>query len=102
MHPKIELFVAERKRALARGDMGVYRSISADLARYGYSEEDGSVAFEPVGATFAVESLTARADEQGGVATASPETKTNKGGRPKLPRCEHGNVADRCVECQED
>jgi hypothetical protein len=71
------MFLMERDRARARGDNGVDRSLTADLRRLGVPD-DATLA-EPLGKA------------SNGV-TRGP-------GRPKKPRCEHNNVADRCIEC---
>lgn len=68
---KISYYQQVRDDAVARGDFGVARAVSADLRRWGVSEE---------------------------TSTTTGEVK-RKGGRPKLPRCEHGRIADRCEDC---
>ncbi len=107
MHPKLELFVAERERARARGDMGVVRSITADLDRYGYREEGGvaTVEVEPVAATFAVETVREPHVVESG---ELPEDEVPAPGRGEArksrakPRCEHGKIPGRCLDCEED
>jgi hypothetical protein len=72
-----------RNEADRRGDRGLYRAMSADLERLGYTDHDlGPEAFE----------------------TAVPEPLEKavpgpRGGRPKLPRCEHGKIVGRCLDC---
>lgn len=73
-----------RDKASMAGDWAQVRSLEADLARVGYVE----------------------IPRIGGLETAVPsplETAVlKKGGRPKLPRCEHGKIVGRCVACDED
>ena len=84
MHPRAEMFLRERERARARGDRGVERCMTVELDRMGYSEP------RPV--------ETATPDREA-VETAVP---AKKNGRPKLPRCEHGNIVGRCLDCDEE
>lgn len=77
MHPKIREFLHVRDRAYLRGDSGVVRSMNAELRRYGVPDE----------ATLANPAGTSRQPSKG---------------RPKLPRCEHGSIVDRCEICRED
>ncbi len=84
MHPRAQMFLHERERARARGDRGVERCMNVELDRMGYRDP------HPV--------ETAVLDD-GAVETAVP---AKKGGRPKLPRCEHGNIASRCLECEDE
>jgi hypothetical protein len=70
---KVEYYQRIRDDAVARGDFGVARAVSADLRRWGVPESSSS--------------------------TTEPRPK---GGRPKLPRCEHGRIADRCLDCQQE
>jgi len=70
-----------RSRAERAGDRGQARALTADLRRQGHA--DVPVALE----------------------TAVPEPMEHavprKGGRPKLPRCEHGKIVGRCLDCEE-
>lgn len=84
----IAFLLQARAKAERADDLGQARAITADLARLGYVE-DGvpgrameTAVFDPPGMEHAV-----------------PPPK--RGGRPKLPRCEHGKVVGRCVECEE-
>jgi hypothetical protein len=67
-----------RERARALGDTNLERACNADLDRYGYRE----------------------------LATVIPLPERSvvkpRRGRPKLPRCEHGQIVGRCVECDGD
>lgn len=84
MHPRVRMFLQERDRARARGDLGVIRSLTVELERLGV----------PPTATMA--------DPSGKHATAATNTDKRKPGRPKLPRCEHGGVMERCPECNDE
>jgi len=79
VHPTVEDRLKMRAYARATGDVSLERACNADLARYGYLE-------------------TARADDTG-VERAVPGGASR--GRPKLPRCEHGRIVGRCVDCEE-
>jgi hypothetical protein len=83
MHPRIRMFLLERDRAYARGDSGVVKSMNAELRRLGVSDE----------ATLA--NPTGKHVKTAGPAVLDPKPV----GRPKLPRCEHENIADRCEIC---
>ena len=80
---RIEMFLLERDRARARGDNGVDRSLTADLRKLGVSD-------------------TATLANPSGIPFASVEAVSRGPGRPKKPRCEHDQIADRCPECNED
>ena len=80
-HPKVAMFLQARDRAYSRGDTGVIRSMNVELRRLGVS--DTATLANPTG--------------KHAKATAVMEPKPM--GRPKLPRCEHENVADRCEIC---
>ena len=84
MHPKLRMFLFERDRAYSRGDVGVIRSMNVELRRLGVA--DTATLANPTG--------------KHAKATAVMDPKPM--GRPKLPRCEHGNIADRCPECNEE
>lgn len=71
------MFLRERDKARARGDYGVDRSLTADLRRLGVP--DDATATDPTGLA-----------EKRAI------------GRPRKPRCEHGQVADRCDVCNEE
>lgn len=85
MHPKVRMFLAERDRAYARGDTGVIRSLNADLRRLGV-RDDATLA-NPTGKG----PKSRRAREE--------PVQVRPPGRPKLARCEHENVAERCEIC---
>ena len=72
---KVQYYTQIRDDALARGDMGIARAVTADLRRWVVSEESSS--------------------------TPTMEAK-RKSGRPKLPRCEHGQIAYRCASCNDE
>jgi hypothetical protein len=78
-HPVVADRLAMRERARALGDTNLERACNADLSRYGYRE------------TAQVIPMPER--------TVGPRPKR---GRPKLPRCEHGQIVGRCVECDDD
>lgn len=86
MHPKVRMFLLERDRAYARGDTGVIRSMNAELSRLGIPDQ--ATLANPTG-------KRVKASQNGDV----PKPEAPKGGRPKLPRCEHENIADRCDLC---
>lgn len=83
-HPRIEMFLRERDRAIVRQDYGVIRSLTADLRRLGVP--DNATLAHPRGAP-------ARVPQNGEKASEKPRN----GAKP--PKCEHGSVAERCVEC---
>lgn len=85
MHPKIRMFLATRDDAYRRNDPGIVRSMNAELRRLGIPDE--ATLQNPNGRR----SLGRRIREE----TAPAKSP----GRPKLPRCEHENIADRCPEC---
>lgn len=82
IHPRAQSFMTARDRAEKRGDWNMVRCMNVELARMGYV--DPATVAEPV------------SNGNGSVAVEEPK---RKGGRPKLPRCEHGQIADRCQEC---
>lgn len=83
-HPRVTMFLRERDRARARGDRGIDRALTADLLRLGV----------PVEATLADPTGKHAAN------TTSNGHKPEQKRRAK-PRCEHGNVPERCQECAE-
>jgi hypothetical protein len=76
------MFLQERENARARSDSGVERCMNVELARMGYRDV-------PIRA----ETTTVEPKENTGQPRPRPK-------RPK-PRCEHGQVPDRCVDCNE-
>jgi hypothetical protein len=92
VHPKVALFLRERDRARERGDRGVIRSTTADLRRLGVSD-DATLA-HPSG-----KPSRARREPEKPVEVVDAPVEKPKGGRPRLPRCEHENIADRCTVC---
>jgi hypothetical protein len=83
------MFINERDRARARGDRGVERSLTADLLRLGVPSE----------ATLLSKPKTAQAAVAQAAASEQAEAPKKRAGRPPKPRCEHGNIADRCEDC---
>ena len=82
-HPTVADRLAVRERARALGDLNLVRACNADLARYGYREEPLETA----------------------VVIPLPERVVPgkaRRGRPKLPRCEHGRIVGRCLDCEPD
>lgn len=75
------MFLDARDRAFVRGDGGVVRAMDAELRRLGVSD-DATLA-DPTG----------KLKRKATAATTKPKPAG------KLQRCEHENVADRCVEC---
>jgi hypothetical protein len=86
------MFLRERDRARLRGDLGVQRSLTADLRRLGVPDD----------ATLADPSGKQR--RNGAEPKAEEETPrpAKRGGRPAKARCEHGVIAERCAECNEE
>ena len=82
MHPRIQMFLQTRARARVLGDMNLERCMNVELQRLGYRDQP-------------IETAVPDRDE---FERAVPQ----KGGRPKLPRCEHGKIVGRCVDCDED
>jgi hypothetical protein len=71
-----------RAQAHATGDHALAAAMTADLERMGVCDET----IAPVGHETAVPAPMEKAVPK-------------KGGRPKLPRCEHGRIVGRCEEC---
>lgn len=84
-----EYLLDMRARAREQGDLGQVRAINADLARIGYSEPTR------IETATGMETTAVRAPER-----AIPHVKKNRGGRPPLPRCEHGQIQGRCTKCK--
>lgn len=75
-----------RDQARVAGDIALVNAMTADLERMGIRDEPSA--------------------ELADMETAVPEpleraVPRRKGGRPRLPRCEHGRVAERCAECSD-
>ena len=77
------MFLRDRDRARLRGDSGIDRAITADLRRLGVSD------------------TATLADPSGKHSNGQPQDNKRKSGRPPKPRCEHGQIADRCAQCEE-
>ena len=82
------MFLDARARARASGDHNLARALTADLARYGIVDT-----VVPVETAGGLETTAIRAPER-----AVPQ---NRGGRPRLPRCEHGKTPGKCRNCPE-
>ena len=99
---KVAMFLRESDRAYARGDGGIVRSMNVELRRLGVPD-DATLA-NPAGRSRKPSQTVS--EPEVAVLEVEPsipdEEPRNKGGRPKLPRCEHGNVADRCPDCNEE
>jgi hypothetical protein len=78
--------LAMRERARGIGDANLERACNADLALNGYRDENA---------------LETTVDPTDGFERAVPP-QPKRGGRPKLPRCEHNNIIGRCLECSEE
>jgi hypothetical protein len=87
---RVHMFLVERDRALARGDHGVVRATTADLRRLGVP--DWATVADPTGKN---------ARRANGAASKPQEARKKPGPKPK-PRCEHGVIAERCAECNEE
>ena len=83
--PTREYLLRERER-FRRTDPGMFRALTADLERLGHFDPPCGV---PEPQELAIPEEMERAVPR-------------KGGRPKLPRCEHGLIVGRCRECEED
>lgn len=81
MHPKVRMFLEARDNAIARGDRGITRAMTAELDRLGV----------PATATLA--------HPNGAPARERAKPAAVKNGRPKPQRCEHDNLPERCAEC---
>lgn len=77
-----------REYARQTGDRNLEMSCNADLFRNGYRDETPRRG-EPL--------ETAVPDVE--MERAVPPSK--RGGRPKLPRCEHDQIVGRCPACEE-
>jgi hypothetical protein len=82
MDPRAQVFLSDRAKARAAGDHNMVHALNVELNRIGYRE--------PV-------QETTRADEE--LEQAVP-VKPRRGRQPK-PRCEHGRIPDRCLDCNE-
>lgn len=76
------MFLAARDDAKRRGDWGVYRAMSVELDQLGYADRETTTAVAPERAT--------------------PRPPAKRRGRPPRPRCEHGQIVGRCLECEEE
>ena len=81
MHQNVVMFLRARDRARAVNDPGLVRALTADLRRLGVSD------------------AATLADPEGHPRNGTEPVPKGKGGRPKLPRCEHDMIASRCPEC---
>lgn len=96
LHPRISMFLEERDRARVRGDQGVIRSLTADLLRLGVPA-DATLA-NPTGKHG---NGNGNGHADGGETATATVAPKRKGGRPRLPRCEHDAIAERCPICNE-
>lgn len=96
-----------REYARGIGDTGLESACNADLSRYGYRDEPVMVFDEAM----ALADVPLREVlGEGSVEIAVPvdeleravPDKPRRGGRPKLPRCEHNNIVGRCDACDEE
>lgn len=87
MPSRIELFLSAREDAARHGDRNLVRAMNADLARLGYVDAHGAGVRE---------TATPAAMETPETPAAPPK---NKGGRKRLPRCEHDKIEGRCRQC---
>lgn len=86
MNQKVRIFLHERDRAYARGDLGIIRSMNAELRRLGI--KDTATLSDPTGRRERKDP-----DPEAGNVVTKPRP------RGKLQRCEHENVSDRCEIC---
>jgi hypothetical protein len=82
MHPRIAMFLQARDRAYARRDAGIVRAMNNELRRLGIRDD----------ATLAHPNGPPKPQPEGAVAVAEKPRQARQ-------KCEHGNVADRCTEC---
>lgn len=85
------MFLDARARARAFGDRGLERAVQADLDRLGYIDQSPTRIETGTG----MQTTAVQAPER-----AIPHVKKNRGGRPPLPRCEHGQIQGRCTKCK--
>ena len=90
MHPKVKLFLSTRDDAYRRNDAGVVRSMNFELRRLGIRDE--ATLADPSG-------KHPRAAEAARTRQTAPPARSTK---PKTAKCEHGSVAERCPECNEE
>lgn len=90
------MFLGVRAQARALGDRGLEDAMNADLARIGYIDPGTVERIE----TAAHETTAVRAPERAVPQRTAPREKRT-GGRPKLPRCEHGKTPGHCAKCKE-
>jgi len=91
---QVQLLLATRADALRRGDRSVYREMDFQLQRLGVFVGPEPYPFPPLdpAALAQVETATVEMPER-----AVPPKKR---GRPPKPRCEHGKIPERCLDCQ--
>lgn len=94
IEPKADGFRRELASAKARGDVGMARCMAVELQRMG--DRPLEVA-DPPPAEKVVPALRETTDP-----APLERAVPSRGGRPKMPRCEHGQIAARCVECNDD
>jgi hypothetical protein len=90
-----ELYLATQADALRRGDRGVWQEMAFQLKRMGV-DTDPPESFPPLDPTALarIETTMVTMPER-----AVPEKKR---GRPPKPRCEHGKIVGRCLDCEDD
>lgn len=77
---------AMHARAVAQGDVAQARALEADLERTGASSTPGR--------SYGLETAVVPMPD-----AAVPPVK--RAGRPPKPRCEHGQIVGRCLDCDE-
>ena len=90
MANKLRNFMQIRADALALGDLRLARAMDVEIARIGYRVPQGVHIYQE-GAHETTQAIAL--EEQ-----AIPEKV--KRGRPPKPRCEHGNLLERCEDCR--
>ena len=91
MHPTVRDALQRREYARRSRDTALERACNADLARFGYDDQSA------LGHVRQQETTVATVPEQEQAVPPAP-----KRGRRPLPRCEHGQIADRCIECNQE
>lgn len=76
-------FVRIRAEARARGDWNLVRAMDVELERLGHRDPEP----EPLETTSVV---------------LPEKAVVKKAGRPPRPRCEHGKLIGRCLDCDDD
>jgi len=109
LNSRIELYLATRADALRRGDRSVYREMTYQLERLGWVEPEPAPVFPPLDPAALARVHAAPVEESPMETTVTEESMEHavppapkKRGRPPKPRCEHGKLVGRCLDCEEE